>query len=1103
MEDDDQERAVDAAGRAKAEVHRLHHEQRQHEQQQQRIVGHYHDDDDDDDHHHDHHDHHEASETPQKKKKKKKKTKTKQKIRKEQRKQEEKNEESRKNASGKGTAGEGGSMLPPSLPPATQGQLKIRLKQLRYLAIKQREELKVARQEVEEARQQQARDAGELAIMRRCWAAVDTAATEAVGAGQSGHDKVQLMRERLDEALDCMVVSKDLQRALGDKNVVKNTSGRDGHVKDACAQGEGGSSTTAAQDDAAAVSVQDMRALRSVLGEVATVVARPADGDHNIITSDGATAVNIKEIIEARMAGTVTLLASLRDASAGMKAPKTSDKAKRGATESAEAKLKAMFHVVCDRLDMYANELVQYRKRMANMQDTIEESALAVDAQKTEDAILRARIGDLEEELRAKQQPIMDSEEIEGLKRDVIRYKSDAMELKEVVDELMGANAELKATQATNDLPPLDRGSDGMEHAREGEYGRQQEGYPDEGHGMDQVVTPMQQQVDFLQSRVAVLEACLRGEYCARQEMEARWHGDMSKKCDEMVREQLMDLSKWEVKARILEKKDKARSSSQLLVQIHTLRELMEHQRVGRESIVQMDIEGARSIVAEQRTMVTRLRDLTAGIRSLLTIFCEKLTGVRPDFGRGRGTEGGSRDEKENDTLGDSKAGTGDDGGEQDGGKLGREFGHHVKLVLVFLLRCVRKGRIPQLSEAIVALGGLKGGAGVASDVVAIDGGPMSDDPDKAASATASVAKRANGNSGVGGGEDGRVKADQCTELADLKREVERMRKARNDLRTVVKVLRKEGAGKGLTKDTLETEKRIVELEDQLGDSIKRVGELEAKVEQLAHENAVMAENAAKTGRDDITNEEALQMNVEVANELHVHVERLAEAELKANDLERRVMETSAAKQIAEDGLLMTQAVVHTRGNEVIAMRDKLKAQAEESMRAKEALATLREEVKVLRESEADRIARVGEMQRSMIMVKAQLFRDTGAHGLYMRRRQELEWRREDMQRRIEEFVRRATDAEIDARRWRRQVDMWETEQRDKGGMDVVKLQEALNRAVYCDICTRTPKDAVLRGCGHVFCNGCITKQYTSRTRKCPTCNLDFAMEDIIDIVMQ
>ncbi|KAK4204370.1 BRE1 E3 ubiquitin ligase-domain-containing protein [Triangularia verruculosa] len=56
--------------------------------------------------------------------------------------------------------------------------------------------------------------------------------------------------------------------------------------------------------------------------------------------------------------------------------------------------------------------------------------------------------------------------------------------------------------------------------------------------------------------------------------------------------------------------------------------------------------------------------------------------------------------------------------------------------------------------------------------------------------------------------------------------------------------------------------------------------------------------------------------------------------------------------------------------------------------------------------------------------------------------------------------------------------------------------EEALRNLVICSVCRSNFKNTILKGCGHVFCSGCVDDRLANRMRKCPSCNKAFDRSD-------
>lgn len=57
-----------------------------------------------------------------------------------------------------------------------------------------------------------------------------------------------------------------------------------------------------------------------------------------------------------------------------------------------------------------------------------------------------------------------------------------------------------------------------------------------------------------------------------------------------------------------------------------------------------------------------------------------------------------------------------------------------------------------------------------------------------------------------------------------------------------------------------------------------------------------------------------------------------------------------------------------------------------------------------------------------------------------------------------------------------------------------------LQSMATCSICKKDFKNTIIRGCGHIFCRGCVDDRLANRMRKCPNCNKAFDKNDIMTI---
>ncbi|CAK7199094.1 E3 ubiquitin-protein ligase bre1 [Sporothrix eucalyptigena] len=58
--------------------------------------------------------------------------------------------------------------------------------------------------------------------------------------------------------------------------------------------------------------------------------------------------------------------------------------------------------------------------------------------------------------------------------------------------------------------------------------------------------------------------------------------------------------------------------------------------------------------------------------------------------------------------------------------------------------------------------------------------------------------------------------------------------------------------------------------------------------------------------------------------------------------------------------------------------------------------------------------------------------------------------------------------------------------------------EEMLRKFALCSVCRHSFKNAIIKTCGHVFCQDCIDARLSNRMRKCPTCNKAFDKMDVM-----
>ncbi|KAI0481716.1 ubiquitin ligase protein BRE1 [Xylaria cf. heliscus] len=74
--------------------------------------------------------------------------------------------------------------------------------------------------------------------------------------------------------------------------------------------------------------------------------------------------------------------------------------------------------------------------------------------------------------------------------------------------------------------------------------------------------------------------------------------------------------------------------------------------------------------------------------------------------------------------------------------------------------------------------------------------------------------------------------------------------------------------------------------------------------------------------------------------------------------------------------------------------------------------------------------------------------------------------------------------------------DKWKTKSLSNSSEE----EEMLRTMATCSICKKDFKNTIIRGCGHIFCRGCVDDRLANRMRKCPNCNKAFDKNDIMAI---
>lgn len=70
---------------------------------------------------------------------------------------------------------------------------------------------------------------------------------------------------------------------------------------------------------------------------------------------------------------------------------------------------------------------------------------------------------------------------------------------------------------------------------------------------------------------------------------------------------------------------------------------------------------------------------------------------------------------------------------------------------------------------------------------------------------------------------------------------------------------------------------------------------------------------------------------------------------------------------------------------------------------------------------------------------------------------------------------------------------------RGSGG---ASAEDDLRKFALCNVCNSEFKNAVIKTCGHVFCNDCVQSRLANRRRKCPSCGKAFDKMDVMTVHM-
>ncbi|ODV97099.1 hypothetical protein PACTADRAFT_48855 [Pachysolen tannophilus NRRL Y-2460] len=59
---------------------------------------------------------------------------------------------------------------------------------------------------------------------------------------------------------------------------------------------------------------------------------------------------------------------------------------------------------------------------------------------------------------------------------------------------------------------------------------------------------------------------------------------------------------------------------------------------------------------------------------------------------------------------------------------------------------------------------------------------------------------------------------------------------------------------------------------------------------------------------------------------------------------------------------------------------------------------------------------------------------------------------------------------------------------------------EIFRKIAKCPVCSKNWKNTAIKVCGHVFCNECAHERLAARLRRCPSCNKQFSVNDLLTI---
>ncbi|KAI9722119.1 MAG: E3 ubiquitin-protein ligase bre1 [Chrysothrix sp. TS-e1954] len=347
---------------------------------------------------------------------------------------------------------------------------------------------------------------------------------------------------------------------------------------------------------------------------------------------------------------------------------------------------------------------------------------------------------------------------------------------------------------------------------------------------------------------------------------------------------------------------------------------------------------------------------------------------------------------------------------------------------------------------------------------------------------------------------DAQIETDR--QAAHNESDLTRIRKQRDDMNAELYQIKEVGTKQRDSYEQMQQlckarEERISVLESEVG----RLRQEQPSKTDAAEELAELDPAALKSKVQALQNEKSM-----LANEVHSMETAYRKAHASANkkisegiDAEERISRLSQEKAKADQKYFSTMKVKEMREAEVQKLRSQNSQTSQIVSQLKDAESSCRslisqqeKQIAELNQSSGNLTVQQRSSQAKVAEQKALLERyESHLNELKMLLgdKDKVATSAKDALRKTEtdfaQLKAKLDTTEKSAQSWRKKCESNQSEE-----------TETMRMMLICNVCRKNFKNTLLKNCGHVFCEECITQRWQNRARKCPNCNRAFGGND-------